>query len=193
MTAATKTFRVATCQLEGLGHLVQSKRDMDAPTGSKVAAYDRDNWKKKAHIRDGKVFVPGVAVKRALDETARLIKDKIPGKSGLTYHSAFLTGVLVAEDMIVGQEEDLRPENILCSSDGKKGGGGGKQVSRLFPCLDQWKGVLVATLLTDDIPNDIFERYVAEAGIRNGVGSFAPRTGGQNGRWMVRSVKWSKA
>jgi len=184
-------MRTATVKIKGIGSLIQSKRLLDAPGGAKAAEYDIEHWRDKAHTRNGDVYVPGIAMKRAIDETARVIGEKIPGKGNSRWGGVFMTTVMVKGDIVVGKAKDLQEEMILCDSQGKKGGKGGTQVPRVFPRLDTWGGTFEVVLLTDDIPEELVERYITQAGIRNGVGSFRAQNGGQNGRWSVESVKWS--
>lgn len=191
MGAATKTMTRAIVTIKGESPLIFSKR-VNWPTarGEKATQQEHDRFREKAHVRDGSVVIPSVMFQRALASTASLLGRKRKGNA--TYGKAFLTGVICTTDMDLGiGPDDLVPEEILCSSDGKKGGTGGSQVLRVFPSIPTpWSGSTEFLIVNEDITEKEFGIHMEQSGWVNGVGSFRPQNGGMNGRYSVADIVW---
>lgn len=155
-------------------------------------AHEERTWRNKAHVnKDGDLFIPPMAFKRALDEAAKRNGKQIPGKGKSTYTKHFVSGVMVTEEVILGKADDLIVKrSTLCDSTGKKGASGGTSVVRHFPDVPQWEGEVVFYILNDVITEDVFMEFLEEAGKFVGIGTFRPENGGYYGRFSVESVKW---
>ena len=166
-----------------------SKKDKESE-----ADYDMRTWRDKCTADDnGVVCIPGMAIKMALDATAKKLKERIPGKGTKTYIDYFVGGVIPTEIMFpIGiKKENVDFIDIWANADGVRGSG--KRVMRRFPLVPKWEAQISIDVIDDTIPKDIIERYLAETGKIVGVGRFRPEKGGFNGRFMVKSVKWTES
>jgi len=151
--------------------------------------HEERTWRERMHVNsDGIVFIPRMALKLCLDEIAKFLSEKIPGKGNATYTKHFRAGIMVMEDMVLGvKADDVEPNRLFVPSDGKQGGG--KRVWKFFPTLWTWKThcdfIILDELLRGD--TELVRRYLQEAGKFIGLGSFAPRNGGYFGRFNVEN------
>jgi hypothetical protein len=189
--------RTATVSLVGIAPYSQSKPH-DAPRNDDKEtpeAYDKRTWREKAHYdrKTGEVAIPAMGLKLAIAEAARRLGIKIPGKRGATYTKNILSGVLVLGDVPLGITIDtVQEETVYCNADGVRGSG--KRVFRRFPVIPMgWKGTAQIAILDNEIPNEVTERCLHEAGNLIGIGRFRPEKGGFLGRFEVKAVKWSDA
>lgn len=157
-------------------------------------AFEKRIWREKAHYdEDGNVYIPGVCFKLALDNTAKLIKEKIKGKGNQTYTGLFTSGVASMSDMFLGIKKDkLKGISIFAHADGNRLSG--SRVTRFFPYVTDWEGEVEFCLFNDDIPEEVFERYFTQSGLVGGVGRGRPNTGcpAGNGRYQPVEFKWMK-
>lgn len=157
---------------------------------SRKAAEERV-WKSKYYANDGKLFIPAAAIKFALANTAKHLGLKVPGKGGgkATFTKNFTAGVLVRSNVSVGPEANVRPEWVWCDSQGKRSGGG-SQVQRCFPILDDWAGDVDFIVADEDITEDVFKKVWESTGVINGLGRFRPQNGGNLGMFSVDAIEW---
>lgn len=156
-------------------------------------AYEDRTWRHKCHtMPDGRVFIPPMAFKMALDKAASMLGMQVPGKGKSTYTKFFLSGVLVLEPLVLPVTSDeVACDRIYANADGKRGSG--KRVWRNFPRVDEWRGDVIFHVLADEITEDVFEAHLRQAGAFVGIGRFRPASGGYYGRFNVRSIAWADA
>jgi hypothetical protein len=132
-----------------------------------------------------------MAIKMALDAAAKKLREKVGGKGRKTWIDYFVGGTAPGQLMFpLGIKKDqVDFIDIWSNSDGVRGSG--KRVMRRFPLIKKWSAKVEIDILDDSIPEDLVERYLAEAGKLIGIGRFRPEKGGFNGRFAVKSVKWS--
>jgi hypothetical protein len=53
-----------------------------------------------------------------------------------------------------------------------------------------WSANFVALILDPEITKDVFTRMLEISGKFRGIGRWRPEKGGQNGRFVIDSVKW---
>lgn len=154
-------------------------------------AYETRTWRSKCHITpDGKVYIPPMAFKMALDKAAKTLGRQIPGKGKSTYTKFFQSGVLVMEPIVLPvTAEEVAMDRIYANADGVRGSG--KRVWRNFPRIDTWEAKVPFHVLADEITKDVFEEHLKQAGAFVGVGRFRPENGGFYGRFEVKDVKWN--
>lgn len=152
--------------------------------------YEKRTWRERVNYRsDGECFIPQMAFKKAVSDVAPFLGEKIPGKKNATWTKHFKSGILVPEALLLGvKKDDIDGEWFHVPSDGKSGGS--SRVLKCFPVVREWGGMLTFYVLDDTITEEVFERYVAEAGRFIGVGRFRPQNGGFYGRFEVIEVAW---
>lgn len=188
--------RTAYVNLVGLSPYSQSKAH-DTPMLEKESHddYDKRTWRNKAHVHpdSGEIVIPAMGLKMAIAEAAKRLSIKIPGKRTQTYTKNILSGVLVLDDVYTGVNiKNVKEEVVFANADGVRGSG--KRVFRRFPMVPKgWQGVAEIAIIDDEIPTDVVERCLREAGNLIGVGRFRPEKGGYLGRFEVKSIEWSKA
>lgn len=187
-------IRQATCQLTSLSPLSQS--DFITSPKQKDETHDEHayrTWREKMHVAEGKVFIPAMAFKYAIDEAAKRM-GRPTGKSGgkELFGKYFQTGLQVDANCILNVDADsVTPSKVMCDSGGKKGKQGGTRVPRYFPHIPKWAGELSITVFDETIPKDLVEETVDYAGIFIGVGQFRPENQGSFGRFQATKWKWS--
>ena len=184
-------MRVAVATLEGNAPYSQSKFIAE-PKKNKEGPrdYEERTWRERCHAdKEGNLFIPPMAFKNCISEAARYLGEKIPGKGNATYSKHFEAGIIVFSPLPLPVHKDKVPgEWLFVPSDGKKGGG--KRVMKCFPVIQEWKGDVEFNILDSTITEEMFERYLTEAGNFIGIGRFRPIRGGFYGRFMVKKVKW---
>jgi hypothetical protein len=187
-------MKIATIELESAAPLMQSRMHQTPKKERENANdYEERTWKQRAHVdKQGRVFIPGAAFKKALQDAAKFLNIQIPGKGKNTYTKHFKSGVLVFDNVITGKtEKDIVCVPINCNSDGVSGSG--KRVLRMFPALDSWSGTLTVHVIDDTITERVFEEVIVAAGQFMGVGSFRPQNGNNCGRFHVIAISWEAA
>jgi hypothetical protein len=154
--------------------------------------YEERTWRERCHVdAHNHLMIPPMAFKNCIAEIAKYLSVQIPGKGKSTYTKHFEAGIMVLDGLILPVTKDHVPgEWLFVPSDGKRGGG--KRVSRCFPVVPQWKGVVTYHILDDVITPDIFEQHLKEAGNFIGIGRFRPRNNGYYGRFKVNKIEWKQ-
>jgi hypothetical protein len=186
-------MRIATATLKSLAPYSQSRSySWEIPTLNREGhdQYEERTWRHKCHsMPDGKIFIPPMAFKMALDNAAGMLGIKIPGRGKATYSKFFISGVLILDPVILPlTKEQVGMDRIYANSDGKRGSG--KRVWRNFPRIDAWEVDVPFQILADEIREDIFEQTLRQAGQFIGIGRFRPQNGGFYGRFTVQGVEW---
>lgn len=187
-------MRVAKFHLEGLSPYSWSKPH-DEPKLEKEGHddYDKRTFLSKAHAtEDGEACIPAMAFKFAIADAAKRLSIKIPGKRNATYSKNILSGLMCPEPCRLGiKVTELAAQDVYAHSTGVRGPG--TRVWRRFPItpMRNWQTTLEVAVLDDEIPKEIVEKCVSEAGNLLGVGRFRPATGGFLGRWKVTKVVWN--
>lgn len=189
------SVRIITCQLVGIGPYSPSRKYDDVvPRLEKESAedYDKRTWREHANYdpKTREIFIPPMGLKLAIAEAAKRLSIKIAGKGKATYTKNILSGVIAADRIWLGVKmEEAEMEAFSANSDGRRGSG--SRVTRRFPILHEWKAEAILQLIDDEVPNEVFERCLKEAGNLIGVGRFRPQNGGYFGRFTVKTVKWT--
>ncbi len=155
--------------------------------------YDERMWIEKAtYDPEGNICIPAMALKFSVDEAAKRLRIKIPGKGQSTYSKLFVSGQICDGDVSLGiKKQAVEMIKIWANADGVRGSG--KRVKRRFPYVKAWQATARFLLLDDEIPTSIFERALVESGRLIGIGRFRPEKGGLLGRFSVEKTIWSDA
>jgi hypothetical protein len=153
--------------------------------------YEIRTWRERLHyLEDGTIYIPPMAFKNAMSEVAKFLSIKIEGKGAATYTKHFEAGVLVTEPLLLPiKKDDVEGEWLFVPSDGRRGGG--KRVSKCFPLIREWEGVVTFYILDETITPEVFDLFLKEAGNFIGIGRFRPKNNGFYGRFEVVSTEWS--
>lgn len=187
-------MKIATVTLESQAPYSQSRsynHEVEKLPRETPDAYETRTWRNKCHtLPDGKVFIPPMSFKMALDTAAKMLGRQIPGKGKSTYTKFFLSGVLVMEPVVLPlTKDDVAQDRIYANSDGIRGSG--KRVWRMFPRIDKWTADVPFHVIADEITEDVFEEHLRQAGAFVGIGRFRPQSGGYYGRFEIKKIRWN--
>src|SRR4030095_9315238 len=92
------------CTLESLSTLSFSKHyEVEKLQKESADEYEERTWREKAHYDEQmQLYIPPMAPKLCLENAARRMGIKIPGRRGMTYTQCFVSGVLVLEGISLG-------------------------------------------------------------------------------------------
>jgi hypothetical protein len=156
------------------------------------ADYETRTWRNRCHTtKEGYIFIPPSAFKNCIAEAARFLGEKIQGKGNATYTKHFESGVMVIDPLVLPiKADDVPCETLFVPADGKRGSG--KRVTKCFPAIPKWSGDVEFIIVDPTITKDVFERHLKEAGSLIGIGRFRPRNNGYYGRFIVKSLTWTR-
>jgi len=152
--------------------------------------YEKRTWRDKAHCdKDGKVYIPGNAVKNMLRDTSKYLGLKIPGKGKNTYTKHFEAGILAPEPLYIGCTLDDAKEHWVFGDARGKRGGNNPRVEKCFPLFEQWGGSITFYILDETLTEGVLEEHFMEAGKFIGLMCYRPINGGHFGRFEVVDLK----
>lgn len=153
--------------------------------------FDKRTWRERCHYdpTTRKVFIPPMAFKKTLEETAKYLGVQIKGKGKATYTKHFMAGILCMKPLELPITVDQVPSEVIFVPTDGKPGGKSPRVHKTFPVLHDWSGKLEITVLDETITKDVLYEHLVQAGIFVGVGRFRPIKGGYYGRFNVVSLK----
>lgn len=158
--------------------------------GETVKIFEERTWRHKAYAdHKGQVYIPSIWFKKALDWTAKQCGVQIEGKGKKTWMMPFKSGTMCLDNLPLG----IKIEDIECVRlhQNSRGSSGGKlDVMRIFPIVPEWEGTVTFAVLNDAIDLPIFKYHMIRAGQLCGLGRWAPRVGGMNGRFEVTNIDW---
>jgi hypothetical protein len=192
--------KICTVMLEGISHYSQSRMHSEpaleqesADEYAKRTALDHLHFDSKGHV-----FIPPMSIKQSIDNAAKYMQQKVPGKGQATYTKHFKSGLAVVEPLMLFDSEgnpvmkSASPvEKLWLNSDGVRGGG--KRVWKYCPYIPSgWTAELQAHILDDTIGEEVFLNTLVNAGRFIGLGRFRPASGGYYGRFTYKpdSVNW---
>lgn len=185
-------MKIAIAHLRSTSPYSQSKPLLEKKTrNERDDDFEKRIWRKRCHVDDdGRIVIPGIQLKKSLEEAAQYKAIKIVGKGTSTYSKHFLAGVLVLENIVTPITLDtVEGEAVFCNADGKRGSG--KRVVRIYPHIKKWEGKIAFTILDEIIDKDVFETHLRDAGQLVGIGRWRPRqAGGLYGRFEVLGIEW---
>lgn len=189
-------------EIEGVTNLSFSKK-MQIPKEENEtdAAYEERCWKDRLHTDpEGNVFIPPMALKKAVESAAKQVSESVPGKKNATYTKHFKAGILCPDELFLGiKADDVPGEWLFVPSNGQPGGG--KRVDKCFPFVPPpWKTqgtLLVLDPILQETSSkegskrglDKVHQYLEYAGQFIGLLRFRPANGGFYGRYKVNSFR----
>lgn len=182
----------ARCKLESISPISFSKY-YDVPKLPKETHkdYETRTWRERLHYDEDteEIYIPPMAFKNGMSESAKYLSIKIPGKRNATYTKHIEAGILVLEKVHLGvKKNDVEGEWLFVPSDGKRGGG--SRVLKCFPMVPKWSVEVTFYILDATVTRDVFEQHLREMGNFIGLGRFRPRNNGFYGRFEVKDIAW---
>lgn len=184
----------AIVTLESVSNYSQSRHysEEEVPKlkGELYHDYEKRTWRHRMQVNaEGYVFIPPMAFKNCLSETAKYKSQKIAGKGNATYTKKFESGILVLDPLVLPVKAvDVPGEWLFVPADGVRGSG--KRVMKCFPLIAYWKGDVAFYVMDDIITEDIFTDHTKDGGRYIGIGRFRPSHNGYYGRFTVKKVLW---
>lgn len=185
-------MKTALVKLQGISPYSQSRFHQTPKIPKELAGdYEIRTWRERCnYLSDGRLFIPQMAFKNALGDVAKFLGEKIPGQRNATWTKHFESGLQIEDDLILPvMKDDVEGEWFHVPSDGKPGGS--SRVLKCFPVVRAWQGDLTFYIIDDMITEDVFQRYLSEAGKFIGVGRFRPQKRGFYGRFKVVDIVWA--
>lgn len=158
--------------------------------------FEERTWRERCHYnQDGYIFIPPMAFKNGLSDTAKYLSEPIgQGKGKATYTKHFDAGILVVDGPVLPEKKETVPGHWqLVPSDGGKNGAHGPKVLKCFPMIQQWEANVTFYILDPIITKDVFEKHMREFGALIGIGWFRPRNKGYWGRFSLEELAWKDA
>jgi hypothetical protein len=188
-------MKTVIATIEGVSPYSQSRAyEVEKEQGEGPDDYERRTWRNRLHVGpDGRVFIPPMAYRNAVNDAAKFLSIQVPGKGKATYTKNFEAGILAVEPAVLDiKAEDVQGERLFVPADGRPGGS--KRVYRIFPRIEPgWVAdfqfiVLDETVLQKSVEGDftVFEHVLRRTGQFIGIGRFRPRNRGFYGRFAVR-------
>lgn len=192
-------MKLCIASLESIAPYSQSKAIMGGKRDDESHDdFERRAWPERIHAdKDGNVFIPPMAFKKAIDAAAVYMKMKIPGQGQATYSKKFASGILVMDPLVLPiTKEQVPGEWLHLDANGKKmGQGSSGRVHRCMPRIDSWAGDLHIHVIDEIVLNTfkgkrtVLEEVLNTAGALIGIGRFRPAVGGFYGRFVVKSFE----
>ena len=190
-------MKTIVASVEGLSPYSQGRSyEVEHLQGEGFDDYERRTWRERLHVdAKGEVFIPPMAFKNALAETAKFLSLGIPGKGKATYTKHFEAGVLAVEPAMLGiKKEDVVCERLFVPADGRPGSG--KRVHKYFPVIPPgWLADFTFIVLDETVMQTwpatgetVFRFVLERCGQFVGIGRFRPRNRGFYGRFAVREL-----
>jgi hypothetical protein len=187
-------MKIARCKLVSISTLSQSRKHNEPKLNDKEKPddYEKRTWRHKCHTNEkGEVIITPIAFKFSIDQAAKMLRMRIPGKGNSEYTKHFKSGIIVTTEVVIAKSrDDLVPGTFLMSVKGVRGNGGGSKVERILPQVPKWSGVVDYYVIDETITQDVFEKHLRESGNLVGIGQFRPENGGYCGRFKVESIEW---
>jgi hypothetical protein len=128
-----------------------------------------------------------MAVKKALDATAKKQLGTVPGRGKSKWGGYFRSGIMVTEAVDLGvKPEKIPAERMFVALPGQ-----GRHWKN-FPKLSKWASKLSIEVVDGIITPEILEKCLNKTGSLNGLGLFRPQNGGYWGRFAVKNIKVKK-
>lgn len=186
------TIRDVTIYIEGITPYSPSRAVREKDKSESWEDYESSVWRDKAHVNDGKIFIPGSAFYSCLNEATQNLNEKIPGKGNQTWTNVIAMGVAPLCNMDLGISiDDVLCEKVFCHSNGKRAPG--PRVIRWFPIVHKWGGAITFRIFNDNLTQAKFEEFFMKAGVLAGVGRGRPsnKCPVGNGRFRPTRFVWS--
>ena len=191
MKTITATLKSISPYSQGR-HYTEEKKQGENPRD-----HESRTWRGRMHVNsEGMVYIPPMAFKNSLSESAKFLSIQIPGKGKATFTKHFEAGVLVTDPLTLPiKSDDVQGQWLFVPSDGVRGSG--KRVDKCFPLIPEWTGKVAYHVFDETVLTKIptpegtmtaFEWILKQSGSFIGIGVFRPRNNGFYGRFIVTSI-----
>lgn len=147
------------------------------PARGKADEYERNNWRNKMHVQDGRVAIPGEYIEKMLVESSGRMAEKIPGRGNQTYTSLFKAAVFVEDQFVLTNVEADKVEPFIKPVGGQGAKKGAGKVLRYRPLIPKWEATFTVHVVNELITADVFKRVLEYGGKFIGVGDWRPKFG----------------
>lgn len=150
-------------------------------------AYEERTCLRKLHTSVDTVYIPPMAFKKCLEDTARYTKMQVPGRGKETYTKNFVQGVLCNEPLMLPlTPADCRIEKVFTLSQPGKPLGG--RVWKHFPVIDHWEGIVEIWAIDEQITREVLRKHLELGGMITGIGVWRPQRGGMWGKFKLLTL-----
>lgn len=152
-------------------------------------AYELRTWRERMHYdkKTLEIFIPPTMFSQSIKSAAKYLNIQIPGKGKATFTKHFESGVMCTGEVKLGiKRDEVEYEDHYVPADGTPGGS--KRVTKRFPFIPEWEGVVYYYILDDIITKDVFIKVLQTSGSLIGIGRFRPRQRGWYGRFKIEEI-----
>ncbi len=189
-------MHIATVQLKSTpGSVYQQGNAIATKRPDKLShdEHEQNTWRERGHyLPDGRMIIPAISFKRALEAGAAYNPRKLKGQA--TFTKLFERAIIVTDPIILPVTKDtVHGTPLYVPADGEASSKSTKKSSRVwrtFPTVHEWSGEMVFHVLDDRINESAFVDTLKDAGLYIGIGVWRPQRGGLNGRFQVCNLKW---
>lgn len=185
-------MKVATVKFVSSSPIVFAKyTTVDRLDRESDADYADRIWREKLHYNPEteEAYIPANAIKKCIQESAKFLSMKIPGKGKNTYTKHFDAGITVADPINLGVfKNQVKRLSLYLPSDGKVGGS--TRVQKDFPKIDKWEGTTDIFILDEIITEKVLYEHLKAAGMFIGLLAFRPRKREDKGRFSAEILSW---
>ena len=150
------------------------------------AELEKNYWRERIPVNTetGNAMINPMALKKALDCTAKQYLGRVPGKGRKEYGKYFKCGVQCTSVLDLGIKPDkIQPQAMYVALPGQ-----GRHWKN-FPKLDKWSCKTNIRVVDSTITEDVLKKCIEKAGETNGLGLFRPQNGGYWGTFTLKSFK----
>ena len=150
---------------------------------------EKNHWRERIPVRsNGNAMINPMALKKALDATAKKQLGTVPGKGKAKYGGYFKSGVMVTEELDLNVKPDKIPASKMFVALPMQG-----RHWKNFPVLANWKTHATIEVLDGIVKPEVLEKCLIKAGNTNGLGLYRPERGGYWGRFGIENFKVKKS
>jgi hypothetical protein len=178
--SAHKTYEITAsgiCPILLNTMTIESLDPRNRPARGKADEYERENWRRRMIVSNGKVAIASEYVEAMLVGAASQLGERIPGQGRATYARLFKSSIFAESDRIVTNVDASTVQPFIkavTSNPSQKNSG---RVLRYRPIVPDWQATFRLHVTNPLITPEVFERTLIYGGRYVGIGDWRPKFG----------------
>lgn len=156
---------------------IESLNPQNRPARGQANEYERENWRRRMTVCNGRVAFPSEYIEAMLVGAASQLGERIPGQGRSTYARLFKSSVFADCDLISTNVEatSIQPFiKAVASNPSQKNSG---RVLRYRPILPEWEASFRLHVTNPLLTPEVFKRTLTYGGRYVGIGDWRPKFG----------------